>query len=355
MALNSAFWKNKKVFVTGATGFKGSWMVAWLKVLGADVSGFSLAPDATHRLFPLLQKTLPIAHVDGDIRDRAALAGALKKFRPDIVIHMAAQPLVLRSYADPVETFTTNFNGTLNLLEEVRALDSVRAVVNVTTDKVYENLGGQKAFSESDALGGWDPYSASKATSEIVSQSYLRSFFADGKKGLATARAGNVIGGGDFADNRIIPDCARDLFEKKNIEIRNPSAVRPWQHVLEPISGYLQLAEKLFADPAKFSGSWNFGPNPDSAASVETVATEFFKLAGDQKALLKSTSPKLHEAAYLMLTSEKAKRELGWQPRLNLTQTVQMTFDGYKAFYQAPESFPGVMRDQIQTFSEISR
>jgi CDP-glucose 4,6-dehydratase len=332
MVMIESFWKNRRVFITGHTGFKGSWLALWCLLKGAKVFGYSLAPQQEPCLYDLLNYKDKFTSTYGDIRDLKLLKQSLYKAEPEIIIHLAAQSLVLKSYKDPLETYSTNAMGTVHLLEACREVDSVQAVVNVTTDKCYENQESLWGYREIDRLGGYDPYSNSKACSELVSQSYYNSFFKTNDVGLATARAGNVIGGGDWAENRLIPDIVRALFKKERFFIRSPKAVRPWQHVLEPLSGYLLLAEKLYNFPDKYSGAWNFGPLPYEAKNVEEVTGLVFQMFGldkDEFDVSQETG-KYHETNMLYLDISKAQKELGWHPKIDLRSSLALTVSWYQ-------------------------
>jgi CDP-glucose 4,6-dehydratase len=322
---NLKFWQGKKVFLTGHTGFKGSWMGAWLTRLGARVTGFSLAPETTPSHFALLPKEYE--SLEGDLRDLEAVRGALRRANPDVVVHMAAQSLVRASYADPVGTYATNVMGTLHVLESIRRTPSVRVALIVTSDKCYENRETMKPYVETDPIGGYDPYSSSKGCAEILTSSMRRSFFSDSPCLVASVRAGNVIGGGDWAVDRLIPDCIRAWTSRKPVRIRHPRAVRPWQHVLDPLSGYLQLAEALYAGEKAFAKGWNFGPTLDSAWPVE-------KIVGAVKARLPAFDffvepSREHEANMLTLDSTQARRELGWSPRWTIEPALEKTIEWY--------------------------
>lgn len=331
--VDKGFWEGKRVFLTGHTGFKGAWLGLWLNSLGARVKGYSLACKTTPSLYgSLLLDDLFESHIS-DVRDLGDLRRNIDSFEPEIVIHMAAQPIVKYSYAEPAETFEINVMGTVNLLEACRACESVRAVINVTTDKSYENNEWHWGYRETDVLGGRDPYSSSKACSELVSTAYYKSFLQARGVGLATARAGNVIGGGDWAADRLIPDLFRGVATGSKGLIRNPNAVRPWQHVLEPLSGYLCLAEALFDNPSEFSQGWNFGPNDDDVRSVEWVADSLFKHNPKVKWEIDSSSH-VHEATLLKLDISKAKALLGWSPTWTLERSLQMTSDWYGAHFE---------------------
>ena len=324
-----AFWKNKRVFLTGHTGFKGAWLSIWLTSMGARVCGYALKPNTEPSLFVLAGVGKLLKHNVGDIRNAKKLKSAISAFKPEIVIHLAAQPLVRQSYKDPAETFQINAQGTVNLLEAARSCGTVRVILNVTTDKVYENLEHHnKAYCESEKLGGYDPYSASKACSEIITASYKNSFFNAGeykkhKVAVATARAGNVIGGGDWAEDRLIPDCVDSILGGKRVEIRNPKATRPWQHVLEPLSGYLLLCEKLYRNGAKFSGAWNIGPDAKECKSVGWVASKFCGLWGSAESCAVQPGRHPHEANFLQLDNSKAKKQLGWHPGWDIETALE--------------------------------
>jgi CDP-glucose 4,6-dehydratase len=328
-------YSGKKVFLTGHTGFKGSWMLAWLKQLGADVKGYSLEPENKNDLFNLIDGGKRCTSVIADIRNTEILKEELLSFQPDFIFHLAAQPLVRRSYAEPLYTFDVNITGTASLLEAVRNMEKPCAVIVITTDKVYENIEQDYAYKENDKLGGYDPYSASKAAAEIVVSSYRNSFFNPQKysahhKSVATARAGNVIGGGDRAKDRIIPDIIRGIENNETIIIRNPDAVRPWQHVLEPLSGYLLLGKKLTEDPAAFSNAWNLGPLTHDVLTVKEVADKALQVFGKGKYSTPPLTNQPHEARLLQLDIDKATESLGWAPKLNSTQAIEWTMQWYK-------------------------
>jgi CDP-glucose 4,6-dehydratase len=347
--MKNKFWKNKKVFLTGHTGFKGSWLSLWLTSLGAEVTGYALAPETEPNLFGLCRIERLVRSRIADIRDRKLLSKTLKSARPEIVIHLAAQPLVRLSYKQPVETFSTNVMGTVNILEAVRQCSSVKAVVNVTTDKVYENKFGVRSleFREEDRLGGYDPYSSSKACSELVAQAYQRSYGLN----VATARAGNVIGGGDWAADRLVPDFIRAMLKGKKLMIRNPRAVRPWQHVLEPLHGYLLLAESLYRHPGKYASAWNFGPEKKDAKPVAYLAKELCALWGEASYSL-DTGRHPHESGFLLLDAGKAKKELGWRPKWSLDQALERIVAWHRAD-QAGEEMRQVCLDQIEDYHDF--
>lgn len=333
----STFWKGKSVFLTGHTGFKGSWLSLWLHSLGARVTGYALAPPTSPNMYQLAGIHGLVTSVAGDIRDFATLQESLSSSEPEIVFHLAAQPLVRDSYLAPVATFATNVMGTVNLLEAVRQCSSVRAVVNVTTDKCYENQGIDHSFSEEDPLGGHDPYSSSKACSELVTATYRTSYFnphayLQHKVGIATARAGNVIGGGDWAKDRLVPDCIRALSSGVPIHIRNPDAVRPWQHVLEPLSGYILLAQRLYEKGGDYGGGWNFGPFEDDARSVGWVVNRLCEKWGERALYHLGTGDHLHEAHFLRLDISKAQAQLGWCPCWSLDQALDATLEWVRAW-----------------------
>lgn len=335
--LDRRFWKAKKVLVTGHTGFKGSWLCLWLHSLGAKVTGYSLDPPTEPSLFSLANVDKLVNSVIADVRDHAKLVEAFSENSPEIVIHLAAQSIVRTSYLDPLETYSTNVMGTVNLLEAVRNCQSVKAVINVTTDKCYENKEWLWGYRENDRLGGHDPYSNSKACSELITSAYRSSYFQlhkdDGiNVGVATARAGNVIGGGDWAKDRLVSDCVRALLKSENIIIRNPYAVRPWQHVFEPLSGYLLLAQKLFKDAKQYSSAWNFGPNENNVVSVETIVNKICeKWTGEIKYNV-DDSQHPHEARLLKLDSSKAQCDLGWHPKWNLDRSIGSVVEWFNAY-----------------------
>jgi CDP-glucose 4,6-dehydratase len=334
--MNPGFWRKRKVLLTGHTGFKGSWLSLWFQSLGAEVIGYSL-PSPTHpNLYALAEVGKGMESIRGDVLDLEHLRRVVREHRPDIVFHLAAQSLVRRSYFDPVGTFATNVLGTVNLLEALRDAPKVQAVIIVTTDKCYENREDQRAYCETDRLGGLDPYSSSKACAELVTLAFRQSFFLGVKRGeampgVASARAGNVIGGGDWAADRLIPDVMRAVLEGRKLLIRNPHAVRPWQHVLDPLCGYLMLAEKLCEDPERFSESWNFGPRESETLSVSAVLERLSELWGPGLLWHFDDGPHPHEARYLKLDCTKAKTELGWEPQWNLNSALEATVQWYKA------------------------
>ncbi|MHB8782649.1 MAG: CDP-glucose 4,6-dehydratase [Desulfobacteria bacterium] len=330
--LDRGFWRGKRVFLTGHTGFKGSWLSLWLTALGAEVSGYALDPPTDPSLYELARVDTLVKSAIADVRDAVTLARSLAEARPDVVFHLAAQPLVRESYRDPVNTYSTNVMGTVNLLEAVRVCDSVRAVVNVTTDKCYENREWPWGYRENEALGGHDPYSSSKACSELVTSAYRRSFFtaqAGSTRGacIASARAGNVIGGGDFAKDRLLPDCVRAVLAHEKILLRNPGAVRPWQHVLDPLAGYLLLAQRLVEDGPRFAEAWNFGPEDSDARTVEWVVRRFCEEWGEGASCVVDQGEHPHEAGQLRLDCSKARQRLGWTPLWSVSEAIQMVVE----------------------------
>lgn len=333
--LYKGIYKGKKVLLTGHTGFKGSWLQLWLEQLGAEVTGFSMAPNTNPSHFTLLSSRS--ASVIGDIRQGEAVKKAVADCTPDIVFHLAAQPLVRRSYANPSETFETNIIGTVNLFEAIRHSGTVSAVVNVTTDKVYKNLENNAAFKEKDVLGGHDPYSTSKACVELVHESYCKSFFKERGIRAATARAGNVIGGGDWAEDRLIPDLVKNAANKKYTDIRNPQSVRPWQHVLDPLSGYLLLGQHLLQGNDTAEDAWNFGPAMEDCLDVASVIDLFSKYWGSIQWNDISREKQLHESNILRLDCSKARAELKWLPTWGIHSAIEMTAGWYADYYNKAE------------------
>ena len=343
-------YSGKRVFVTGHTGFKGTWLAFLLKELGADVRGFALSPTTTPSHFELLKLDHSIEHIIGDVRDVSALDNAIQEFQPEYVFHLAAQALVKEAYNDPVSTFDTNVMGSVNLLEAVRKCDSVRSLVYITSDKCYENVEWIWGYRENDQLGGHDPYSASKGAAEIVFSAYARSYFSLRENlGSATTRAGNVIGGGDWSADRIIPDCIRAIQNDVPIKLRNPHSTRPWQHVLEPISGYLALGLKLYNDPNFFKGSWNFGPSTSQICTVEEVANSIVQHIGKGSIEIEVSDQKQHEANLLQLNCDKARQLLGWSPMWDMEKTIDMTAEWYKVFMNEGD-IEAITKAQIQDY-----
>ena len=336
LGVNPNFWIGKRVFLTGHTGFKGSWLSLWLQQLGADVTGYALLPPTQPNLFETALVDAGMNSIIGDVRDGARLSEAMFQTDPDVVIHMAAQSLVRRSYVDPLGTYATNVMGTVHLLEAVRQCASVRAVVNVTTDKCYENREWVWPYREIDAMGGYDPYSSSKGCSELVTAAYRTSYFSlknekSSQVSLASARAGNVIGGGDWAEDRLVPDILRAFSLGEPVVIRNPHAVRPWQHVLEPLRGYLTLSERLFTNGSLYAEAFNFGPRESDAMSVNSVVRQLAEKWGESAAWELADSSHSHEASLLRLDTSKAIHRLGWSPVLNLDAGLELTVDWVRA------------------------
>ncbi|MDC0122167.1 CDP-glucose 4,6-dehydratase [Planktomarina sp.] len=325
--LKNDFWVKRRVFVTGSTGFKGSWLCKQLKRLGAEVYGYALPAETEPSLFEQANLSKEIYQSYCDIRNLNDLRHALHHSRAEIIFHLAAQPLVRESYVNPVETFETNVMGTVNILEASRENPHTRVIINVTTDKVYENREWEWGYRETDRLGGHDPYSASKACSEIVSHSYMKSLLFKSNIFMATARAGNVIGGGDYSKDRLVPDIVRAANEGIDIKIRNPSSIRPWQHVIEPIWAYLLLAQKIYTQGNRFNGSWNFGPNDNSVCDVRTVTELLLKKLGSDVGIIFEKDIDKHEANLLKLDISKSKTHLGWNPTLDLNQALDLIVD----------------------------
>jgi CDP-glucose 4,6-dehydratase len=345
----------KRVFITGHTGFKGSWLAFLLAELGADVMGFALPPPPGPSHFDLLGLKAKINHNIGDIRNGSALQDALCAFQPEFVFHMAAQALVKQSYADPVGTFSTNVMGSVHLLEAVRHCDSVHSLVYITSDKCYENMEWAWGYRENDRLGGHDPYSASKAAAEIVFSAYARSYFSSRPElGAATTRAGNVIGGGDWAMDRIIPDCIRAIEANSPIRLRNPMATRPWQHVLEPISGYLLLAAQLRNRSTEYAGSWNFGPSAAEVRTVYEVASALSQHLGRGRIETQDSQPPHHEARLLQLSCDKAHQFLGWYPRWNVDKALAATAQWYKTILEGGDAETITRAQLLDYFPELS-
>lgn len=348
------FYKGKKVFVSGHTGFKGAWLLQILQIMGSEVMGYALSPETQPNLYESIEGDTLCTSIIDDIRNKESLQNAILDFQPDIVFHMAAQPLVLDGYERPAYTYEVNVMGTVYMLEAIRKLDKKLAFVNITTDKVYENIETLQPYKEEDRLGGYDPYSNSKACSELVTQSYRDSFFnkqqiEEHQKFIATARSGNVIGGGDWAENRIIPDVARALIANKTITVRNPDAIRPWQHVLDPLRAYLWLALNLYEGGEKFIGSYNFGPNPKDELTVRQLVEEAIKIWGTGSFDSPKKQNKPHEAGLLKLDIDKAHRVLNWQPQLDAAEGIRQTMEWYKNAANAKS----ITTEQINAFFEL--
>jgi len=355
--VSADFWKDKTVLVTGHTGFKGGWLSLWLQTLGAKVVGYALTPTTNPSLFEVARVAEGMTSVIGDVGDAAQLEATVARHNPQVVFHMAAQALVRYSYANPVETYATNVMGTAHVLEAVRKTRGVKAVVSVTSDKCYENREWVRGYRENEPMGGYDPYSSSKGCAELVTAAYRNSFFppADYQRhgvAVASARAGNVIGGGDWAQDRLIPDFVRAVTRGEPMPVRNPAAVRPWQHVLEPLHGYLMLAQKLWSDGPRHSEAWNFGPDDESAQSVEAVVTTLSSLwGGEARWRADATGGQPHEAHYLKLDCSKAKTKLGWHPRWNLQTALESTAAWYKA-RQAKHDMRAFTLEQIGSYAQ---
>lgn len=358
MGVNPVFWQGKKVLLTGHTGFKGSWLSLWLQALGAEVIGYALAPPTNPSLFEAGEVGLGMTSIIGDIRDLDKLQAVFVEHQPEIVIHMAAQPLVRYSYVNPVETYSTNVMGTVNVLEAVRHCSSIKAVVNITTDKCYENREWAWGYRENEPMGGYDPYSNSKGCAELVSAAYRSSFFnadtyAEHGVALATVRAGNVIGGGDWAEDRLIPDILAAFEKNKLVDIRNPNAIRPWQHVLEPLRGYLTLAEHLYEQGPHFAEGWNFGPNDEDAKPVGWIVEQMAALWGKEAQWQIDIGEHPHEAHYLKLDISKARSRLDWYPALRLNEALQLIIDWSKQ-RQAGANIRQLTLEQINNYQTLT-
>lgn len=351
-------WNSRRVFLTGHTGFKGGWLALWLAGKGAIVRGYALDPSTEPNLFTDARVAEVLDDDRGDIQDYPKLEASLVDFEPEVVFHLAAQPLLRRSYADPLGTYGTNVMGTANLLEAVRKSPSVRAVVCITTDKCYQNREWAWPYRETDPLGGHDPYSSSKAAAEIVVSAFRDSYFpvsrlSDHRVAVATARAGNVIGGGDWSEDRLIPDLIRGFESSQPVLIRRPNAIRPWQHVLEPLHGYITLAEHLLAGCADVASAFNFGPSEDDAWPVERVANKLVSLWGSDASWVRDNAPSVHEAHYLKLDSSKARAELGWRPRLNLETALEWTIHWHRS-RTSGKDMAAETRAEIAQYEELA-
>ena len=358
--VDPSFWHGKQVLITGHTGFKGSWLSLWLTQMGAKVTGYALSPHTTPNLFDILQlrDQLTQSYV-ADIRDLSMLQNALNAAKPEVVIHMAAQPLVRHSYVEPVETFATNVMGTVHLLESVRHCDSVRATVIVTTDKCYDNREWVWGYRENDPMGGQDPYSSSKGCAELVTAVYRSSYFSkstdrQGLSMVASARAGNVIGGGDWSADRLIPDAIRSFSAKQVLSIRNPHATRPWQHVLEPLSGYIVLAQRLYNDGAPFAQAWNFGPHPEDTCSVQEVVEQLIAVWGQGARWVCDEEVHLHEARALKLDISKAHYLLAWKPHWNISTAIEKTVEWYRAHADHTDMLAFTLK-QIDQYEQLGK
>lgn len=352
------FYRDKTVLVTGHTGFKGAWLSHILLSFGAKVVGVSLAPESSNGIFVVTDLQSEVEHHEFDIRNFERLTALVAAVKPEVVFHLAAQPIVRKSYDEPLTTFTTNVTGTANVLEAIRLVGGVKAAVIITTDKVYENREWIYGYRETDPLGGYDPYSGSKAAADILTESYRRSFFHPDQYGqthttlIGITRAGNVIGGGDWAQDRLIPDIMRAALQGKPVSLRNPLAVRPWEHVLEPLAGYLMLGARLGRGEKEFSGAWNFGPNTDSWLNVGEVTRKILEFLGQGGITINAEKGK-HEANLLTLDTTKAQRLLNWRPRFSINDTLRETVRWYKAAKESPETAKTVTKEQIATYFKL--
>lgn len=351
----ASFFKDKRVFLTGHTGFKGSWILAILRHFGAEVMGYALAPRTQPNLYTLIDGDSFCTSVIADIRNKELLNKKLLDFQPDFVFHLAAQPLVRESYLIPNETFEVNAIGTANVLDAIRQLEKPCFSVIITTDKVYQNKETGQPYKETDTLGGYDPYSASKACTELIIDSYRNSFFNPNdydkhKKSIASARAGNVIGGGDWAADRLIPDIVRALSENETIQIRNPKAIRPWQHVLEPLFGYLTLGAKMTVNPTQYATAFNFGPCPNDVLTVEDMANKALQIWGNGTIHFPKLENQPYEAGLLSLSIDKAEKDLDWKPKLNASQALDYTLNWYKKYYENPLNGIKLLNQQIENY-----
>jgi len=350
---DNSFWRGKKVLITGHTGFKGSWLSLWLQSKGAHTIGYALPPHTNPNLFDTEHIAEEMISIIGDVRNLEFLQSVLGEYQPEIIFHMAAQALVRHSYSHPVETYSTNVMGTVNVLEAMRQTDSVRVAVIITSDKCYENKEWVWGYRENDPMGGHDPYSSSKGCAELIVSAYRKSFFSEDNNhhgiAVASTRAGNVIGGGDWSQDRLIPDIINAFMEKKPVVIRNPNAIRPWQHVLDPLSGYLLLAEKLWTDGQKFAQAWNFGPDDNDMVTVLEVTEYLSHLWGNEDSWELDSSKNPHEAHCLRLDCSKAQNILGWSPALNLQKALEWTFEYYRKYHQKQNTLQ-LIKDQIQFY-----
>lgn len=344
-----SFWKGRKVLITGHTGFKGSWLTLWLSKLGADLTGYALSPPGDPNIYSLLNLQQKLNSITADVRDYGSLKKVFADEQPEIVFHLAAQALVRKSYHEPLETFHTNVLGAAHVLEAARQTESVRVVVNVTSDKCYQNREWVWGYRENDPLGGDDPYSSSKGCSELITDAYRKSFYDGSKKVLCSARAGNVIGGGDWGEDRLVPDIFRSILADRPVAIRYPGAIRPWQHVLEPLSGYLLLAKKSFMEGEQYSGAWNFGPNHQNELPVSLLTMKIIEAWGFEKGWSAEAEEQLPETGYLRLDSSKARALLKWQPLLNFSETIDWTIRWYK-HYRENENMEAFTLQQIETY-----
>ncbi|WP_205656164.1 CDP-glucose 4,6-dehydratase [Algoriphagus formosus] len=351
--VDEAFWKGKRVFLTGHTGFKGSWLSLWLSSMGATVKGFALEPDTNPAMFEVVRVSSLMESEIGDIRNLEDVSKSMKSFNPDILIHMAAQPLVRLSYAQPVETYATNVMGTVHVLEAARSCPNLKAIVSVTTDKVYENQEWLWGYRENEPMGGYDPYSSSKGCAELVTAAFRRSFFSNhDSPALASARAGNVIGGGDWSLDRLIPDAIKAFEKGEPVIIRNPLATRPWQHVLEPLSGYLMLAESLYKEGKKFAEAWNFGPEDKDCKSVEWILDQLVSEWGGNASWKLDENPQPHEARFLKLDCSKAKAGLNWYPKWEIEEVIHKIF-AWHAHFSGGFDMQEFSLNEIKTYQRL--
>lgn len=350
--MNEFFWKNKKVFITGHTGFKGGWLSLWLQSLGSQVKGYALKPKESNSLFYCADVSQGIASEFGDIRDYQKLKNSIDSFQPDIVFHLASQPIVRLSYVDPVETYSTNVMGAVHLFESIKNIKSVKAVINITSDKCYENKEWSWGYRENDRLGGYDPYSNSKGCSELVTDCYRKSFFngLSNHCAIASARAGNIIGGGDWSKDRVIPDAMLSFYRNKPLEIRSPKSIRPWQYILDALFGYLILAEKLYEHQQEFAEAWNFGSNDNDAKSVDYLIEQLSRLWG-QASWCVSEKEHPYEATYLKLDCSKAKKRLNWSPLFNLETSLSKTVSWYRSYFEQ-ENIRQITLNEINAYSQ---
>ena len=354
--MNLKFWNGKKVLITGHTGFKGSWLALWLKKLGAQVVGLALAPPSEPNMFKCVHAEDGMVSLHGDVRDLEKILRTVREHNPDIAFHMAAQALVRKAYDKPVETYTTNMLGTVNILEALRHSEGVRVAVMITSDKCYENNEWWWGYRETDSMGGADPYSNSKACAELIISAYRRSFFSDPQKtggtAIASVRAGNVIGGGDWAADRLIPDVMRAFMANQAVKIRYPDAIRPWQHVLEPLSGYMALAEKMWHDGDRYDDAWNFGPAHEDSKPVSWIVEHLAEAWGEARWVIESSTSQHHEANYLKLDCSKARMCLNWRPRLDIENVLKWVVEWYKAF-QRGDDMNLVTNQQIDRYEKL--
>ena len=351
--MNEKYWKNKKILITGHTGFKGSWLTIWLKSIGAEIIGYSKSIPTNPSLYEIANVSDGIKSFEGNIQNYEFLKEIINKHEPEIIFHMAAQSLVIKSYSDPIETFSTNVMGTVNLLYAIKETKKPQIVINVTSDKCYENNESLEGYKENDPMGGHDPYSSSKGCAELVTKSFRNSFFSSNPENniaLASVRAGNVLGGGDWAQNRLIPDIIRGIKNKENVKIRNPNSIRPWQHVMDPLHGYIQLAEKLKNDKT-FSEGWNFGPDKNELKPVSWIIEKFNEL-WKGKINWEIESGKFHEANNLILNCEKAKTKLEWKSKINIDKTLSLTIEWYEKYFDN-EDMRKVTEEQIKKFQDL--